>query len=379
VSVIFVFQHVYVIDGEQLLVDTLISAMDDPGSDEKDILMIISGDESVLYPISLLMFRNFTIFLVAPDESNIQGSRATRVFRWYQDVLGYWPGLDPEQPTSTLGLMSPPQRSVTSGQYMAPSRPPVLSAVSAMTPKSKDNISLPSSHYPTPPVLSPRDSAPRNFGNNHSAEIPATTKPSAPSKQNEMRPSQVPQPIPKEPVQQIEEDSWGADGGWNTSGGWTMSGNSWDADPVTPAPKPEIKPQKPERESKPEQKPQAIQPPPPKFQSSSGSTQVQASMQPPPKRSQSNSSSAKAPNASKRPQSSAFNAVFDPLIQILRETEDRSMRRAQLGEYLAKCKGLYSSAGVNSFGEYIVLATKLNIVTLLGVGGLQKIELNSKV
>jgi hypothetical protein len=335
--------------------------MDDSGSDEKDILMIISGDESVLYPISLLMFRNYTVFLVAPDENNIQGFRATRVFRWYQDVLCSLSNLEPEQQMSTLGLMSPPQPSVTSGQYLPPSRPPVLLAVSAMTPKSKENISLPSSHYPTPSALSPQISALGNFGNNHSEEIPVIPKPSVPSRHNEIQPSQVPQPIPEEPVQQIEEDGWGTSGGWSASGGWTMSGANWGSGHALPAPKPEVKAKKPEREPKSEQKPRATQPLPKNSQSRPNPMPAQAS------------------NPSKKPQSSASNKAFDPLVQILLETENQSLKRAQLGEHLAKCKGLYNLAGVNGFGEYIVLAVKHNIVTLHGVGGSQKVELKNKV
>lgn len=71
-----------------LPVDVLVSAMDNLDRPERDIIMIISGAESMLYPISLLMFRNHTVFLVVPDESNVKSFQATRVFSWCTDVLG---------------------------------------------------------------------------------------------------------------------------------------------------------------------------------------------------------------------------------------------------------------------------------------------------
>ncbi|KAF9448332.1 ubiquitin-domain-containing protein [Macrolepiota fuliginosa MF-IS2] len=74
-----------------LTVDFLVSAIDDPmnaGGSENNILMIFSGNKTILHPISLLMFRGYTVFLVAPDEnSGIRSSHATRVFNWHKEVL----------------------------------------------------------------------------------------------------------------------------------------------------------------------------------------------------------------------------------------------------------------------------------------------------
>ncbi|KAF9440615.1 ubiquitin-like protein [Macrolepiota fuliginosa MF-IS2] len=55
---------------------------------ENNIIMIFSGDKTILHPISLLMFRGYTVFLVAPDgNSGIRSSHATRVFNWHKEVL----------------------------------------------------------------------------------------------------------------------------------------------------------------------------------------------------------------------------------------------------------------------------------------------------
>ncbi|KXN93114.1 hypothetical protein AN958_00038 [Leucoagaricus sp. SymC.cos] len=59
-------------------------------------------------------------------------------------------------------------------------------------------------------------------------------------------------------------------------------------------------------------------------------------------------------------------SVFDPLVQILGEAENQAMMRSQLGGHLAKRKGLYQSAGVNGFGEYIALAVKRQIIVWTG-------------
>lgn len=324
--------------------------------------MIVSGDESVLYPISLLMFRNYTVFLVVPDENSIPCFQATRVFSWYQDVLSCISNLDTEQSTSASGMLSPPQRSVTSGHRFPPSRPPVPFTTSAMTPESKDDISLP--HHPTLPVWkSPQASAFSNLGNNHAEEVPATLKSSNPSKHNEIQPSQVPKPISEEPARQSEVDDWGASGGWSTSGGWTMTGANWDSNPVSPAPKPDVKPKKPQREPKAAsvQQPKATQPPPKKSQSGPSSVSAQAS------------------HPGEKPRSPASNPAFEPLLEILRQAENQSMKRSQLGEHLAKRKGLYSLAGANGFSGYIELAVKYNLVMLRGVDGLQTVKLKKKV
>jgi len=74
-----------------LVVDVLILAIDEPlhfDTPTKDVIMILSGDEGVLYPISLLMFRNFTVFLVVPDGNhNIQPLQATQIFNLNRDIL----------------------------------------------------------------------------------------------------------------------------------------------------------------------------------------------------------------------------------------------------------------------------------------------------
>ena len=77
----------------QSAVDVLVSAIDHPVDSEnleKNIIMIFSGNESVLYPVSLLVFRNYTVYLVIPDGTNGTTTLhqtsfrdiATRTFSW---------------------------------------------------------------------------------------------------------------------------------------------------------------------------------------------------------------------------------------------------------------------------------------------------------
>ena len=124
-----------------------MSAMDDPiaaGTSEHNIILIISGDRSVLYPISLLMFRNYTVFLAVPDDdASTLSFQASKVFNWRRDVLGY-----PE-----LATVSIPEafKSPNNGWIIDGSHIPQLSLDSSSVGISSSDAISPCSEYITSP------------------------------------------------------------------------------------------------------------------------------------------------------------------------------------------------------------------------------------
>ena len=71
--------------------------------------------------------------------------------------------------------------------------------------------------------------------------------------------------------------------------------------------------------------------------------------------------------------------VFDPLLQLLRETKKRTMGRSKLGEELAKNKGIYKTAGVKGFAEYIALAAAKNLVIAGGIDKGQYVRMHPRL
>ncbi|KAF9448351.1 hypothetical protein P691DRAFT_800922 [Macrolepiota fuliginosa MF-IS2] len=112
--------------------------------------MILSGDKTLLHPISLLMFRGYTIFLVTPEgDEKIHSSHATRVFNWHTEVLKV-------NSSSLPGSQSIPAAEHPRAQEPSPSKARAsldlgsASAPQAMSP-SQSLSSIVSSHPASPP------------------------------------------------------------------------------------------------------------------------------------------------------------------------------------------------------------------------------------
>ncbi|KAF9448350.1 hypothetical protein P691DRAFT_800919 [Macrolepiota fuliginosa MF-IS2] len=381
---------------KMLTVDVVISAMDDPVNTdtlENDIIMIISGDKSVLYPISLLMFRNYTTFLAVPDESNnVQPFQATRVFNWHRDVLGYKFNLSPE-PTSVPVAESPnpeergwtangthvpqlnldtttmsvsPSNPSAAGSapsvYMGSAKPVTTVTTPAATPKSKAR-SVSASEPPAsraPSALNPRSPASGNFGvapdEDTSSGPNSSTSGSLSPLSHQPEVSRSP-----EPEEDIVDD-WGAASNWdagNPSGGWEMNPTSWASEPP---PKPKIEPKKAEAKAK---------PPAPKARQSRTRTRAPAW--------ESRSTTSEATRTESEIMPDPPMSAFDPLLQVLRESEEGSVRRSQIGELLARAKpGLYETAGVRGLSEYLSVAAKKNLIVLCGIDNYQRVKLKGR-
>jgi len=365
--------------------------MDDPiaaGTSEHNIILIISGDRSVLYPISLLMFRNYTVFLVVPDDdASILSFQASKVFNWRRDVLGYlelattsipeaskspndgWiingshiPQLSLD--SSSVGISSSDTISPRS-EYISSPKPTTIVTPPATTPGCKDKYMPPSELFTCAPSVSSLSPDPRrtsksivNFGTaasgiNTSAQEFSTTLPQTSDTTYQM-PDQE---------QNNNLNGWVADdwiGGWNEGSGWETAGSNRLSD-TTPALQTSKKKSSQVNPSKQETKPvtqgklrgQGHNP------DSSRKNNVPA-----------RNNEIRGPSTRDPPRS-----VFKPLVEILQGSEEGSMMRSQLGEHLAKCKGLYQSAGVNGFGEFIALAVKSNVIIIRGNDNRQQVKL----
>lgn len=367
-----------------------MSAMDDPiaaGTSEHNIILIISGDRSVLYPISLLMFRNYTVFLAVPDDdASTLSFQASKVFNWRRDVLGY-----PELATVSIpeAFKSPnngwiidgshiPQLSLDSSsvgisssdaispcsEYITSPKPTTIVTPPVTTPGCKDKYTPPSELFTRAPSVLSLSSDPgrtsksmKNFGTaasgiNASIQEPSTTLP------------QSSDAIYKIPGQEQNNDlnGWVEDhwiGGWN-EGGWEMAGSNWLSD-TTPALQTSKKDSPKVNPSKQETRPLA-----------QGKLRGQGHN---PGSSRKNNEPARKNEVRGPSTRDPPRSVFKPLVEILQCSEGGSMMRSQLGEHLAKCKGLYQSAGVNGFGEFIALAAKNNVIIIRGSDNRQQVKL----
>jgi len=156
------------------------------------------------------------------------------------------------------------------------------------------------------------------------------------------------------------EDHWIGgwnEGGWNEGGDWKMAGSNWLSD-TTPALQTSKKNPSKVNLSEQETKPLAQG----KLRGNPGSSRKNNE----PAR----KNEIKGPSTRDPPRS-----VFKPLVEVLQGSEEGSMMRSQLGEHLAKCKGLYQSAGVNGFGEFIALAAKNNVIIIRGDNNRQQVKL----
>jgi len=134
-----------------------VSAIDDPvdlRSAEPGIIMIFSGDLTILHPISLLTLRGYTVFLVVPEQSNyLASSRVTHIFDWNTDILG----LSQQRsltsvPMLGMGQSNQPGPSVTSHKASDGKRPFDVSNHGGSISLSTVNIN---STLPTSPLKPP--------------------------------------------------------------------------------------------------------------------------------------------------------------------------------------------------------------------------------
>ncbi|KAF5358258.1 hypothetical protein D9756_001860 [Leucocoprinus leucothites] len=407
---------------KMLSVDVVMSAMDDPVNTEAfedDIIMIISGDKSVLYPISLLMFRNYTVFLVVPDDdSNTQDFQATRVFSWKKDVLRCALSLEPtgtlisenlkssvngwivngtripqlnldspsvarspsnavsprsgqpaqiSSPRPMTTVTSPAATSMDRGRSILPSEPSTSRAPSVLSLGSDPRITTQPLMSFDATVSEPRTATkpPTSFDTTNAtvSEPRVATKPLGATPETTKETVQPPNTQePSEGSQPV--DDWAAAGGWSQGGSWETAGFNWLSEP-SPAPKTAAKSKEAPRKMVPlESSKPNIQKKPQAQARDSGSTKENKG---PPTKTE--------VKASHDPPMS----VFDPLVEILRGAEKESMMRSQLGEQLAKRKGLYQSAGVSGFGEFIGLAAKKNIIAVTGGDiGHQQVKLRKR-
>jgi len=372
-------------------VDVVMSAMDDPiatGTSEHNIILIISGDRSVLYPISLLMFRNYTVFLAVPDDdTSTQSFQASKVFNWRRDVLGYPDSATVSIPeaskssnngwitngshipqlsldSSSVGISSSSAISPCSECISSP-KPATIVTSPAITPGCKDKYTPSSEPFTRAPSVLSLSSDPRgtsksivNFGTaaseiNASVQEFSTTLPQTSDTTYQM------------PDQEQNSDpvGWAQDdwiGGWNEGGGWEMADSNWSSDTTLAL--------QTSKKSSPQVNPSRQETKPLAQRKAWGQGYI-------PGLSRENNVPArkneiKGPSTRNPPKS-----VFKPLVEILQGLEKRSMMRSQLGEHLAKCKNLYQSAGVSGFGEFIALAAKNNVIIIHGNDNHQQVKL----
>ncbi|KXN82519.1 hypothetical protein AN958_02370 [Leucoagaricus sp. SymC.cos] len=351
-----------------LTADVLISAIDEPNNSDttpQDIIMILSGDDGIIYPISLLMFRNYIVFLVVPDEAdNVQQFQATRIFRWHQDVLGFkleeTPTKGLKRNDGALGFRNARQRAPTTSLDTTPAiAPPIHSALSGAvkpdvthSPTSRDDFdSHLASELLESRAASVLGSHPRKLSY-ASATATDVRTPSKPEQGSDIRYQMYSQ------VSLSQEDlepnyGTGAHGDWEmgSSSGWN-AGEGLEIDPWRPEPANDSK--KTQGEKKYRLKETVDGP------DSSSHPDMTVEVQ------------------SETPKEVPIS-VFDPLLQVLREAKRRSMGRSKLGETLARNKGIYKTAGVKGFAEYIALAVAKDLVIAGGVDNNQYVRLHPKL
>ncbi|KAF7777495.1 hypothetical protein Agabi119p4_3567 [Agaricus bisporus var. burnettii] len=383
-----------------LAVDLLISAIDDPNnvdSPGNGVVIIISGDKSILHPVTLMMLRGYTIYLVIPDELNgVERSRASKVFNWHADVLSLNsdPSLEPTSISSRESSILESQESKGPGRSPQTARARVglrkFSSTShtSATGKTSDMASS----YPTSPRRDPGDVNPWS-PQTQPASIPASypnpLNPFLPSTTPAMTPRTISRPIPVgspafrarsaldfnrttthsfnpvrgestedirgqmmdqlslPPTQEESSketiDDWAAKSNWNNKGGWEMDGASW-------LPKPE----------RPESRAFHLDPKVDTFRSKGPIPKASQVKRP-------------IPGHETGPDPAAVDSsVFIPLLQNLQRarTEGKTeVLRSVIGAVFAKDKSIYEAAGVDTFNGYITLAAKKGLVNLGGIGG----------
>jgi hypothetical protein len=318
----------------------------------QDIIVVLSGDESILYPISLLMFRNYTVFLVVPDDNNnVQPSQATRIFNWQRDVLGTRVEEPPPIPETIVAPETPPPAATVPNRAWVvfgkrvPVRPIALECTPVTTPRNRSR-----SVTSLGPPLHPR--AASGLSSNSTKINAMDSKPSntedtrASTDTPAYRVSMAP-PIsePLEPEQPTQNDTYV---GWNTYGQW-LAGD-WNVEP--------------EQGSS-----ENYQSNPSIARSFDPVHHLEGSV---------DEMEAHTGYSFQLPKEVPLS-VFDPLLQILRESRRRSMGRSKLGEEMTRHKSVYKEAGVRNFQEYVSLAVKRELVIAGGIEGNQFVRLHPKL
>ncbi|KAF5357946.1 hypothetical protein D9756_001859 [Leucocoprinus leucothites] len=350
---------------KMLVVDALVSAIDGSmGSDDtqKDIIMIISGDDSALYPISLLVFRNYTVFLVVPDDGNkVQPVQASRIFNWHRDVLGFKlgkesPGIAETEGSTLQSTGFSRAHIVRDTNRGAP--PSQLGAAAASTPSVHSSLSrgvrsdatlsiTPRSNVKSLPTSEPSDSRAPSVSRSDSPDQ-FESFPSLTVHDEHLRTKSKPA---ASDIQSHDMDlnyGWetGESGNWGTNGGWDAANNPWGGESAEESKKAKVRPD-PGRADEP------------------GPSQPLVGLS--------------VEEQSDVPIEEVPLSVFDPLLQILRETKRRSMGRSRLGEVMAKEKGIYKTAKVKGFAEYIALAVAKDLIIARGTDNNQYVRLHPKL
>lgn len=335
--------------------EVLVSAIDDPinlDGREPDIIMIFSGDKSILHPISLLMLRGYTIYLVIPNQTDqVESSRATRVFIWNTDVLDL-KSRSPESASVLSTRQSSPARSGvgvkvgdTGSKYFQPPNSPRSAGQRASAPFPMSLNSLEPTISPARTKLKAIPASPEPS----SSRVPSalslvsdtqlSTFKSPPS--GKMRASLAASPEKNPGDLRLEDvnENWGMDSGWNEGGGWGAIGSEWTAEP--------------------------------KKQPIDGATHTTgmaiAHLYPEP-------SPVPVPR-DYDPRSGSpgvDDSVFLPLLQFLNKAQAEGKHpvlRSVVGSELSKNKDIYGAAGTTGFSTYIALAASKGIITLGGTGG----------
>ncbi|KXN82520.1 hypothetical protein AN958_02371 [Leucoagaricus sp. SymC.cos] len=344
-----------------LSADVAMSALDDiidGDTSRKDILMIISGDRM-------------------PEENMAtQSDYASGVFSWERHILNFRPDSDPI-PVSVPAEESPRPLSSALDQAACSqdlrmcgasgeSMPTPASSVEVFKNKtesfttSRIPVSLSPSGLDLQSQLSPDSQVSRLLDIEGTGESDSRIGPS------KFPPSTGTSQASGTQDSGGDTGDWGATGGWSESGGWEMTGSETSWFPERATLEPETVAQKGVQKTKGSRGQEG--------KSQSGASKTAGA------RSQNLGSEkeVKPPTTRRTEEKSPGDVplvVFDPLLEILQKAENQSMKNSQLGELLAKRKGLYKLAGVNGFAQFVALAAQKGLVTLYGVDRHQSVKL----
>lgn len=133
----------------ELAVDMLTHATDHP---PPTTLLVIAGNSDFSYAISILRLRRYDVVLVCPKEQVDQHSQASLYLDWFNDILGYHPGVvndAPQAPCHTRrSRTSTNATTATVPHSVSPSQDRNTLSTAGSDPSSS---SLPS-HLPRPPT-----------------------------------------------------------------------------------------------------------------------------------------------------------------------------------------------------------------------------------
>ena len=391
-----------------MLVSTIDDATDLRGP-EGDIIMILSSDKGILHPISLLMLRGHTIYLVVPDQFDLlEASRATRVFDWNTDVLDLKPSKGPGSVfTSNMGRTGEAGASAAhlrankrkQGPFDAPTvrdAPPYRGSPQAPNPLEGDKgypYPFKSPKDATQQPLLPRttssmspglfkepgnDSTTPNTGlttvasrsDSLSSRTPSVLSQRSGNQQSKldiasngkaqgvtMKSPQMPlghlQSSMPPPERQVEEfplkDDWGFNSGWNEGGGWESGSSAWS--------------------TKPNNEEQVV-----------GLGMVDLAIAGPPPPVSDPPRYPGTPQSEVAAQAAPDDSVFLPLLECLAKAKaegKNQVLRSVIGADLSRQKDIYRAAGATGFGSYVALAAERGYISLGGAGGKEWVALKT--